>query len=450
MDRKKFIDILFNKGKDAGFEEMEVYISGNKELEIMAFKGEVDNYTIAEKEGLSFRGIYNGKMGYSYTEKIDESSIDLLINEAIENSKIVDLKKKEYIFEGSNEYEDIVTYNKQSEKISTEEKIDFAINLENEGRQIDNRVDNINYCLFNDSSSSTMIANTKGLNLESKSNMYVSYVSALVKEGDDVKTGDKFIVSNDFSDFNYKEMASEAVSEGLSMLGAKSIESGDYPVILRSDVSANILKAFAEIFSADNVQKDLSLLKDKIGEKIATSSVSIIDDPFMKNGAYTSSFDAEGVATTYKKIVDKGVLTTYLYNLKTAKKDNTESTGNAFKASYKSPIEIAPTNMYIENGDISFDEMVSGIDRGVIIIDVQGLHSGLNTISGDFSLSAYGYEILNGKINRPINQITVSGNYYDVLKNVEQIGNDLTFALPGKGYIGSPSIKVKTLSIAGE
>lgn len=450
MDKKKFIEILFDEGKKAGFEEMEVYISGNNELEIMVFKGEISNYSISDEEGLSFRGLYHGKMGYSYTEKIDESSIELLIMEAMENSQIIDSNDEEYIFEGSNEYKEVITYNKESENITTEEKIDFVKKMEEEGLKLDERVDTVNYSLISDATSSTMIANTKGLNLEHKSNMYVSYISAVIKEKDDVKTGDKYKGTNDFRNLDYRILAKKAIDEGVSMLGASSIESGDYPVILRSDVSAKILKSFAVIFSADNVHKDLSLLKGKIGEAVATSLITIVDDPFMDDGVYTRSFDAEGVASQCKKVIDNGVLKTYLHNLKTAGKDKTQSTGNAYKASYKAPIQIAPTNMYIEKGNVNFDDMVNGIERGLIIIDVQGLHAGLNTISGDFSLSAYGYEIVEGKINRPVNQITISGNYFDVLKNIEQVGNDLEFTMPGYGYIGSPSLKIRSLSVAGE
>jgi PmbA protein len=450
MDKKEFIEILFTQGKHAGFEEMEVYISSSNELEIMVFKGEISNYSISDEEGLSFRGLYNGKMGYSYTEKIDESSIELLINEAIDNSKIIDSNDEEYIFQGSDKYEQVNNYNEKSEAVPTENKIDFVMNMEEEGLKIDNRVDTIGYCLLSDSNNSTMIVNTKGLNLQSKSNQYLTYISAVIKEEDDVKTGAKYEITNSFNNLNGKTLAKNAIDEGISMLGAKSIESGDYPVILRGDVSANILKTFAVIFSADNVNKDVSLLKGKVSKQIASPIVTLVDDPFMENGVFTRAFDAEGVASQKKKVINKGILTTYLHNLKTANKDNIQSTGNAYKSSYKSPIDIAPTNMYIEKGDVSIDDMVKSIDKGLIIINVQGLHSGLNTISGDFSLSAYGYEIIDGEINRPVNQITISGNYFNLLKDIEQISDNLKFTMPGYGYIGSPSIKIRSLSVAGE
>jgi PmbA protein len=175
-----------------------------------------------------------------------------------------------------------------------------------------------------------------------------------------------------------------------------------------------------------------------------------VDDPFMEGGLASMSFDGEGVACSYKKVIDKGVLKTYFHNLKTANKDGVVTTGNASKGSYKASIGIAPSNFYVEKGERSLKEIIAGMDSGIMITELQGLHSGLNSISGDFSLAALGYEIKEGKISRPVEQITVAGNYFEMLKNVEEVGSDLKFGLPGESYIGSPSLKIKKLAIAGE
>ncbi len=450
MTNRELIEKIFNKGKELGLGDMEVYIQGNKQFNTRIFEGEIDKYSISDEIGLSFRGVYNGKMGYSYTEKVDDSSVDMLIKESIENAVNIDSEDEEEIFAGSKEYKEINTYNSDLEKISTEQKIEFAKALEKAAFESDKRVTSVNYCLYGETTGYSLLANTKGLNLESKSNIAEAFVSVVVKDGDDVKTGSDFIISNDFSKFDAKKLASEAVKEALPMLGAESIESRKYPVILKNDVAGSILQAFSSVFIAENVQKNLSLLKGKLNEQISNELITIVDDPFLKDGVASASFDGEGVATKYKKVIDKGVLKTYLHNSKTAKKDGVESTGNASKSSYKSPVSISPTNMYIENGSTGLDEMVESIEKGIMIIDVQGLHSGLNAVSGDFSLSAYGYVIEGGKISRPVNQITIAGNLYEVLKNIESVGNDLKFGFPSAGYIGSPSLKINSLAIAGK
>ncbi|AFS77756.1 TldD/PmbA family protein [Gottschalkia acidurici 9a] len=445
----KLAEILFQKGKEAGFEDMEVYFQSNNSFNLKIFEGEIVNYSISDEQGLSFRGIYNQKMGYSYTEKVDETSVDMLIKEAKANATIIDSDDEEFIYEGSKEYKEVNNYNKALEDISNEEKIKLAFELEKEALSLDKRVEAVDPCIFSESSSESIVINSKGLRLEDKSNLAFAYLGVKVKDGEDIKTSAKYAISNDFNKFDTKTLAKGAVDEAVSMLGAKPVKSGQYEIILRNDISANILEAFSSIFSAEAVQKDLSLLKGKIGEKIANNLITIVDDPFLKDGIASTGFDSEGVATKHKKLIDGGVLKTFLHSLKTAKKDGVEPTGNGFKG-YKSSISISPTNMYIENGDTKLEDMIRSIDRGLLIVDVQGLHSGLNTISGDFSLSAYGFLIEGGRVLRPVNQITIAGNYFEVLNDVEIVGSDLEFALPGAGYIGSPSLKIKKLSVAGE
>lgn len=450
MNKREFVRTLFERGKEKGIVDMETFIQGKKKLNIRVFKGDIDDYSISDENGLSFRGIYNGKMGYSYTEKIDESSIDMLIREAIDNAKVIDSDDEEWIFEGSKEYKEVNSFNEELEKVSNEEKVGFTKLMEEEALKADELVQAVNYCMFGEEKAHNILINTKGLDLEDKSNLAYAYISVMIKDKDDIKTASRYVVSNDFTDFDPKALALDAVKEGKRLIGAKSIKSNSYPVILRNDAAADLLQAYCSIFSAENVQKGLSMLKDKIDEKIANNIITLIDDPFMGGGVSSKSFDGEGVATEKKKVIENGILRTYLYNLKTAKKDGVKSTGNGYKGSYKSAISIAPTNMYIEKGDTTFEEMVSTTEDGLMIIDFQGLHAGVDSVSGDFSLSAYGYLIENGKISRPVNQITVAGNFYDMLKNIIEVGTDLKFSLPGGAYIGSPSLKVKELSVSGE
>ena len=449
MDYRHLSQEILNRGKEK-MEDLEVFIQNNKQIEIRTFNGEVDKYSISESGGLSLRGIAHGKMGYSYTEKLDESSIDMLIEEAYENSKYIDSPDKEIIFEGSYKYEEIQQNTSNLSNIAAEEKIQFLLDLEKEALTMDNRVASVQASAYQEFQSERYIMNTKGVDLADNSTGAFAYISVIVKDGEDTKTGLSYRIFNDFKEVDYKEMAKEAVEEGISMLGASSIKSDTYPIIFKNTVFADILAAFGSIFSADQVQKGLSLLKDKVGEKIATDIFTVVEDPFLLDGFYSRAFDDEGHKTIYKKIIDKGVLKTYLYNLKTANKDGVESTGNGNRGSYKSPVTIAPTNVYIEKGDKSLEDLISTIDKGVYIISVQGLHSGLNQVSGDYSLSAYGYEIENGKIKRPVDQITIAGNFFETLMDIEAIGNDLEFSIPMFGYIGSPSIKVKKMSVSGE
>ena len=159
-------------------------------------------------------------------------------------------------------------------------------------------------------------------------------------------------------------------------------------------------------------------------------------------------FDDEGVLTTEKAIIDKGVFATALYNLKSANKAGTASTGNGFKSG--STIGVSPTNLLVVPGEKTFDELCAEAGEGIIITDLSGLHAGVNAISGDFSLLCEGYLIENGKKGRPVEQITAAGNFYEIIKNITAVGSDIINIPAGMGEFFTPSVLVSEVNISGE
>ncbi len=451
MNYQNFVDELFKYGKKEGFEDMEVYFQKGKSFQTTVFKLEVDKYTISDSTGLSFRGIYNNKMGYSFTEILDEESISILVNEAKANALAIENDDLVEIAEKQTGYKAVDVYNDELKDVLNSDKIEFLKKVEKEALSLDPRIKTLTYNLFMDSESELKIANTKGLNLEQKSNFAASFVMALAVENGENKTGHAIILDRDFKNHDYKKIAKEVVEETVTLLGAKSVPSKKYEVIFRNDCAATLLGAFSSVFSADRVQKNLSLMKGKLNEKVASNHVTLLDDPFMEEGCVNISFDAEGTPAKTTEIIKDGVLNTFLHNLKTAKKDGVESTANASKGSYKSSIDISPSNLYIKRGDRSLEEMTSELNEGIIITKLDGIHAGLNPISGDFSLLATGFLVENGKVTRSCDQFTVAGNLTQLLNEITEVGNDLKFTMPsGSAFVASPSLRISELSIAGE
>ena len=172
-----------------------------------------------------------------------------------------------------------------------------------------------------------------------------------------------------------------------------------------------------------------------------------MSDPFYPNTLTGSNFDGEGVATKKCDIISNGTLQTLLHNRKTAKIEGYETTGHAYKDSYKGTLTVAPQNLYVAPGNKTNDELIASVAEGVLITDLSGLHSGTNTVSGDFSVEATGFYIEDGKVTSPVKQMTIAGNFYTLMKDVEETGSELYF-LP-HGY-GSSSILVKELAITVE
>ena len=257
-------------------------------------------------------------------------------------------------------------------------------------------------------------------------------------------------IANDFAKLSLDKITRDGLVDTLKMLGARPIKSQKCPVVFKNVVFAELFSEYMGLFSADRVQKNLSGLKGKLGEVVASEKFTLMDHPHLDTGLSSSSFDAEGVATYKKHIIEKGVLKTYFHNLKTAFKDGCLSTGNASKASYKGTVGIAPSNLIIESGGASVESLINSVDLGIYITGLQGLHSGVDSISGDFSLQCHGFLSEDGKLSEPVSQITVAGNFFEMIKDIEGIADDVTFSLLASDYIGSPSVKVGTLSISGE
>lgn len=440
-------DLLFEAGRSAGLTDMEIYAVKNDNFSCKVFEQNVDSYSVSVTQGLSFRGVYEGKMGYTYTEKCDDTSIHFIISSVIENASILEKDENEELYAGDEHYVSLQLFNPSLNQVSALDKINFLKAVETECFALDSRVKSVDYCSFANGTSDIILKNTKGLDLSECQNFAYTYVSVLVSENGENKTDGDFIISTDFSQYEPKALAKKIVSSALAQLGATKIKSGSYPILLRNLVASDILEAMSDIFSAESVLKDLSRLKDKVGTAVACSKLTLIDDPHLENGMGSSSFDGEGVATYAKEVISEGVLKTYLHSLTTAKVFDVKPTGNASRSSFKSSVSIAPTNMYIKPLDSSFEELLSNMNHGLYISEVQGLHAGLNAISGDFSLSASGFLIEDGQLSKPIHEITIAGNFFDLLLKIKGIGNDLDF---GPSSIGSPSLWIDSLSVAGE
>ena len=434
------LEKLFSRAKEKGITDIEIFASDRTSLNIDIFNGTVDKYEIAATEALTIKGIYNNKMGRFSTEVLSDDVIEEILDTIIASAKEIDSLDDAIIYEGDESYKDLSDiYNDELYNLDVQKKIDYLLKLDDYLHKYDNRVKVVE-TMYSEDTAAVLLKNSKGINLTNKANAAFIGGSVIVKDEVDQRVGFDVVISNDFNDFNIETLAKDIVEDALASLGAKPVPSDSYEIVYSNGAIATLLSAFQGIFSADSVQKGLSLLKGKLEETIGSELVTITDDPFMKKSAASRSFDDEGVATSYKELVSKGVLKTFLHNLVTAKKDGVKSTGNGFGGGVDS------VNLKLEAGSSNLEEMIKSCKKGIFITNVQGAHSGVNAVSGDFSLQASGYYIENGEKIRPVALITVAGNFLEMLKDITMVGNDLKMSYYG---VTSPSIKVKSMQVSG-
>ncbi|MCE5287272.1 MAG: TldD/PmbA family protein [Pelosinus sp.] len=443
----EFKKALFAKGTALGFADMEIYYAESKATSVNVQDKTIKNYVITEQGGVSLRGIYAGNMGYSSTEKLDDESINSLLQEAKANAEILEDTDKEALFAGAKTYAAVEPVSKAIKETQAEQLISAAFTLEDAALSADPAIKQVIQCKVSKVEGETVIANTKGLSCQ-ESFAYISAgVYLMADSGAETTTGGEFdFTLRDFGEINLQSIAQKAATEAVSQLGAASIASGNYPIVLHYETATTLLGFLVATLSAETVQKGFSRFESRLGEQVAGSNIILVENPLMPGVLGTAAFDAEGYPTRKINLIDKGILKTFMHNQKTAKKAGTISTGNAVKNGYAAAVTVGPHNVYLEPGKNSLDEIISQMPEGILITELQGMHAGINTVSGDFSLAARGFLIEHGKVDRPINQITAAGNLYDLLGEVEEVASDLKC----KGAVSSPSLKITALTISGE
>lgn len=446
MEKKDFLEQVLAYGQQAGFSDCEVFYRGGKSFEVMILEGEVANYENSRQEGVSFRGSYGGQIGYAYTEQLSADAIPYLVETAKENAGLLSAEEEESLYEGEETYPKTDGIHADLETLRVEDKIQAAMRMEQAALAGAEEIASLDYCALGTGLTEIAIKNTKGLDVSFGKNFATAYVSAIAKKGEETKTDSYFWKAQDWKDFDPEETGRMAAKRAAAHLGASSIPSGSYRTVLDGRAMVALLGAFCGIFFGENVQKGFSLLEGKGGTQIASTAVTLRDDALLPGGYASVPFDSEGVSGKNKAVIEKGILRTLLYNRRSAKKDGVASTGNGFKAGLTGSVKTGCTNFYLEKGTESREALLCRVGEGLYITSLMGLHAGTNAVSGDFSLSAEGFRIQDGKIGQPVEQITIAGNFYRLLEQIEAVAEDLYFS---SGGIGSPSVLAGKLDVAG-
>jgi PmbA protein len=234
-----------------------------------------------------------------------------------------------------------------------------------------------------------------------------------------------------------------AADRALRRLGARKVKTQQVPVIFDPMVANSILQHIFEGVNGDSVYRGASFLAGKLGEKIASENVTVIDDGTMVGGFGTSPFDGEGVPTRRTVVIENGVLKSYLLNTYTAKKLKLETTGNASRGLAGTP-GIGPGNYFLQPGPCTREQLIGDVKEGLYVTEFLGM--GVNLVTGDYSRGASGLWISGGELTFPVEEITVAGNLKDMFLNISEIASDLEF----RGAIASPAIRIEGLTVGGE
>ena len=448
MTFNEFKQLVIAECASRGVAEYELYYQAGASTSVETFQHSINEFSSSYSGGVCFRCIVNGKMGYASTEDLSAEQAKAVVAKAVDNA--VNLESEEAVFlgEGGQESEPLedksyplpTTEELIAKVLETTEKLYAADELAVDGCQTQGIIE----------TSEVAIYNSKGLDLHRSSKASGLVAVGVVSNGKEM-SNDYQIKLGKMDEINVDELVKKAIDGAKEKLGGEVAPTGQYPVVFNPEAMTSLLGVYSGIFNSEAAQKGLSKLSGKEGEVIAASCVTLVDDPFHCDNPEPANFDAEGSPTHRKAVIEKGVLNTLLYNLKTAAVAGKKTTGNASKAGYDSSVGIRPFTMYLEGGDMTEEQLLQKAGNGVYITSLSGLHAGADSISGDFSLQSAGYMIEEGKKTRYVKSFTVAGNFYELLKNIVALANNshLPRAM-GMTTFGAPTTLVDGLTVAGK
>jgi PmbA protein len=433
------------KALQLGAKMAEAYISNSKELVIDLRNGEVETMKLAEDRGMGIRVFTDEKTGFSFTTDLGDAAVDEAIRQALANASCAEPDPHRLLPKPAPSYPEMDLYDPAIRETTVEHKIEMARIMENEARAFDSRVKIIESSTYQDGEVEVTLFNSHGISLHYPGAYCGMYISLVAGSGEDSQTGFALNYGLRINELDPVSLGKQAAGRAVRMLGARPGSTQQAAVVLEPYVVTGFLGLLAPALSAEAVQKGRSLFAGKVGQKVASDLINVIDDGTLKDGISSAPFDGEGVPTSRTALIQGGVLQCFLHNTYTASKDGVLSTGNGVRGSFKGTPEVGTTNFFIEPGDKTPEQIIGEVGNGFYVTEVMGLHTA-NPISGDFSFGASGLWIENGRLSRPVRGMAIAGNIMDLIKNVDAVGNDLQFF----GSKGAPTIRVSRMSISGK
>ena len=406
-------------------EHIEAFVSRDAETDIRIYEGAVEHFVAAQTEGVGIRVIREGRTGFAYAGVLDETAVAEVLAEARDNVQFG--TPDEWAGLAELDGVDVIEQELWSDALAeyaTDEKIALAKELERLTLAVDPRirVDDANYA---DVASESAVATTTGIRRTGRENGCYVVVSTLADDGDETQTGFGFSVGRSPVEFDLAKAAREASDRATRLLGATKPSTKRTTVVLDPYVTASFLGIISSTLNGESVAKGRSLFKDRMGESVANSIVTLIDDPTNSKAYTATDLDGEGLAARRNVLIDAGVLKQFVHSSYSARRVGAKSTGNAIRGGFKGTPGVGCLALQLLPGERDQDALIADVEDGVLIQSVSGLHSGVNAISGDFSAGASGLSIANGQVGGPIREFTIASTLQRMLLDVVEVGNDI-------------------------
>lgn len=430
------------EAKKYGATDSVVSIGTRDSFDISTRLGEVDELEGAQSRGLDLRVYVGFKSASTSTSDFRRSALRKLVKKTVlqahssEADPFAGLPEAEHL---AKTIPDLKLFDSALATLTEKEQIELALAAEAEALK-NPRIANSNGASFSKGLGISVLANSRGFlgsYVGSTCSLYASVVAAEPSEdpenAGEMQVGGWGHASRVFSDLESAEsIGRKAAQKAVEQLGSRKVKSQVVPVVVDPQLAARLVSQFVGAANGSNVYRNSSFLAGKLGEVVAASGITIVDDPLMPGKIASRPYDGEGLPLVTRNIVEDGKLVTYLLNSYAARKLNTV------------PNSGSTGNVYVKAGTQTPEEIIASVENGLYLTSVSG--PGYNQVTGDYSMGATGFWIEKGKLSFPVSEITVASNLLDMFKGIEAIGNDLEI----RSSVSSPTLKIAAMTVAGE
>jgi PmbA protein len=446
----------------AGASDAEAYAAEDRGREVRVHGGEVESLSAATQRGVGIRVWIGKRAGYAYGTDLSEAGVAALSERAAEAARVAD----EDEFAGPPVPSgvpvrlsgDMTTESAPEEEIglsdptmaewSLDRLADLTLAIERAALTADSRIAGVEQAVYADSAESVAIVSSIGIEGEYSSSSCYGYVQALAAGDDGRETGLGFGLGRAPTVLDPAAIGREGAQRAAAMIGAGKPKSRSCPVVLDPTVAASFIALIGRGLAASAVQRGRSPFAERLGEQVANEALVLHDDGLDPEGFASAPFDAEGVPRRRTALIEDSSLRTFLYDTYTANRGEAASTGNASRSGYRSQPSVSASNLIVAPGELGFAELLAEAGEGVLVTDVAGLHSGVNPVSGVFSVGASGRVIRDGELAEPLREFTIASDLVSMLRAVRAVGADSRW-VPFGGSVRTPSLLVSEMTVAG-
>jgi PmbA protein len=421
------------------FDSYELCFVKERTKKYEAADGVLLSLELNEEEGVSLRGIKDGRMAFAYTYEQGEKAAAALIENAKMIMPYLDADPARAFPMAQQPYPDLGLYDDEGLKVADDVKVAALVEMEASIRRSDKRITATRNCELHESEVEIRIINSRGLEAEGKKTLYILSGMAVAADKEDEVSWYEWSWGSRYGDVDGKKLGEKIGEKTLSFLGGQVLDTGTYLGLFPPAAACQLIEVLAPSFLGENLHKGKSRLMGRVGEACFSRLLTIIDSG--TKGIDAFPFDGEGVTSQDTILVEDGVLKGFLYDTYYGALFGTSSTGNASRSGIKSPPRCDTRGFFVANGT---GDGLGGIEEGLIVEELMGTHTA-NPVTGEFSVGALGHYWSGGR-RVPFKGVILAGNLFDLLSNVRAVGKDLTFF----GSHGSPTLLIEGLKISGK